>query len=118
MSLGANPMREGVLVTQPLLSWGDTVVVNAACRGHGSLRAEILDEAGAVIPGHAAEECEPFRGDAVEHVLRWNGRAELRGGAGPGAGAGEAAAPRFRRIRFLLRDAELYSFRLRGGVGS
>ena len=118
VSLGANPVREGVLVTQPLLSWGDTVAVNAACRGHGYLRAEILDEAGAVIPGYAAEECEPFRGDAVEHVLRWNGRAELRGRAGAGAGAGEAAAPRFRRIRFLLRDAELYSFRLRGGAGA
>ena len=51
VSLGANPVREGVLVTQPLLSWGDTLVVNAACRGHGSLRAEMLDEAGAVIPG-------------------------------------------------------------------
>ena len=107
-----------MLVTQPLLSWGDTVVVNAACRGYGSLRAEILDEAGAVVPGYAAEECEPFRGDAVEHVLRWNGRAELRGGAGAGAGAGEVEVPRFRRIRFLLRDAELYSFRLCVGAGS
>ena len=51
----------------------------------------------------------------MEHVLRWNGRAELRGAAGAGAGVGEAEAPRFRRVRFLLRDAELYSFRLRGG---
>ena len=114
VSLGANPVREGVLVTQPLLSWGDALVVNAACRGHGSLRAEILDEAGAVIPGFAAEDCEPFHGDAVEHVLRWNGRADLRGAAGAGA----AEVPRFRRVRFLLRDAELYSFRLRGGAGS
>ena len=117
VSLGANPVREGVLVTQPLLSWGDTLTVNAACRGHGSLRAEILDEAGAVIPGYTAEDCDPFHGDSVEHVLRWNGGAELRGGAAAGDGEGEAEAPRFRRIRFLLRDAELYSFRLGGGAG-
>ena len=101
-------------MTQPLLSWGDTLVINAACRGHGSLRAELLDEAGAVVPSYAAEDCEPFRGDAVEHVLRWNGHAELRGAAGAGA----AEVPRFRRVRFLLRGAELYSFRLRGGAGS
>ena len=71
-----------------------------------------------MIPGYSAEDCEPFCGDAVAHVLRWNGRSELRGGAGAGEGAGEAEVPRFRRIRFLLRDAELYSFRLRGGAGS
>ena len=46
--------------------------------------------------------------------MRWNGRAELRGRAGPGA----AEVPRFRRIRFLLREAELYSFRLPGGAAS
>ena len=112
VSLDANPVREGVLVTQPLLSWGNALVVNAACRGHGYLRAELLDEAGAVIPSYAADDCEPFHGDAVEHVLRWNGRAELRGPAGPGAGE----VPRFRRVRFLLREAELYSFRLSGGA--
>ena len=89
-------------------------MVNAACRGRGYLRAELLDEAGSVIPGYSAEDCDPFRGDAVAHVMRWNGRAELRGRAGPGA----AEVPRFRRIRFLLREAELYSFRLPGGAAS
>ena len=74
--------------------------VNYATSAAGSLRCEIQDEDGEVIPGFSMEECDEAVGDAIEYPLRWNGSADL---------SRLAAHPI--RLLFELKDADLYSVR-------
>ena len=110
VSLDAGPARRGILVTRPLISGGTELVVNARCKEGGSIAAEIVDVHDEVFPGFSREECDAFSGDSVRHTVSWQGRTEL-----PAVPTGRAAYPdpemlRFRKIRFYMENAELYSF--------
>ena len=107
VSLDAGREREGLLVTQPFLSPGDRLVINAACGPSGSIRVEVTDEAERPLPGRSLDRCDAFTGDATEHVVTWDGD--------PTVPAAEPTGPRgmqYRRLRVLILDARLYSFRV------
>ena len=69
----------GELTTKARRFQGEKILINAVSY-HG-LVAEILDEAGNVIPGYSAEDCAPIKGDSVRHELRFKGARtdQLRG---------------------------------------
>lgn len=90
---------EGALVTRPLRFSGNRLVVNFATSEQGSLRVEVQDEDGRPVEAFRLADCPEIRGDAVEHVVSWK----------PGADLGRLAGKTV-RIRFQLRDADLYSF--------
>ena len=69
--------------------------------GQGEVRVELLDENGSVLPGFEAARCEPLRSDALSHTMSWEGQPDLN-----------SLKDRKIQIRFLLRNAKLYSFRL------
>ncbi len=75
------------------------VSINAVTAPGGSIRAEILDLDSSVIPGFSSEQCVPFQGDSVRHVLRW-ADAEFPA----------AIKDRVKQIKFYLSRAELYSY--------
>lgn len=75
--------------------------VNYSTSAAGSLRCEIQDEHGNVIPGFSMEDCDEAVGDAIEYPIRWKGSAELN-----------ALAGRSLRLRFSLVDADLFAVRL------
>ncbi len=108
VSIGANSVRQGLLATQPFISPGNRLIINAVCGKNGYVKVEFTDEVGTVIPGRSHRECDPFDGDAVGHVVTWNGQSTLDGP--PGTETSER--PPFRRLRFLMRDTELFSFRI------
>jgi len=90
---------EGSVTTRLLQTPGGRLTVNA--RVGGDLRAEILDENGNVIPGYAVRQCNPVSGDSLRHSITW--------------GRGSDLVPRRKaglRIRFHLRDTDLYAFRV------
>jgi len=97
VSLDTGPVREGVLITRPLQSRGRALVVNAACRGGGSVRAELTDTAGRVLEGFGKDDCIPFEGDAVAHTVCWKAAKPTPSGE-------------FLRLRLFLRNAEIFSF--------
>ena len=101
-ALEANRLREGIVVTHPVLSDGNRLQINARCRPGGSVRVEVADRSDTVIGGCAKDDCDAMTGDSVAHTVTWNGRPELP------ASARESA--NWRSLRFFLRDAELYSF--------
>jgi hypothetical protein len=74
--------------------------VNYATSAAGSLRCEIQDENGKVIPGFSMAECDEAVGDAIEFPMRWKGSAELNSLAG-----------RSIRLRFELKDTDIYAMR-------
>lgn len=96
------PYGGGEMVTRPLRFAGRELVINFATGAAGSVRIEIQDQAGAVIPGYALEESVDQVGDEVERRVRW------RNGGDVGSLSGRVV-----RLRFAMKDADLYSLRFR-----
>ncbi len=93
------PYRGGEVLTKPLVFSGSTLVVNAETSAFGSFQVEIQDVEGRPIPGHTLAECAPIFCDSLQAPVRWNENADLSHFAG-----------RPVRLRFLLQDADVYSF--------
>lgn len=93
------PFSGGELLTRPLVFDGHALAINFSTSAAGSIRIEIQDAAGKPIAGYALEDSPEIVGDSVRHLLRW------KGGRDVGALAGKPV-----RLRFRLKDADLYSF--------
>ena len=93
------PYRGGEAVTKPLLFDGDRLELNYSSSAAGSLRVELQDEHGAPLPGFRLADCLELIGDSIRQTVRWEGGASVRRAAGNPV-----------RIRFVLKDADLYSF--------
>ena len=105
-SLDGSKQREGYVITRPVMSDGDRLMINARCRDGGSIRVEVVDLNDRVMGGSSLDGCDPFTEDSTAHVVTWSGDPEVRG---PGE---------WRKLAFYLRDAEIFSFRFaEGGSG-
>ena len=96
------PYEGGELVTRILRFSGSELVINYATSAAGSLRVEIRDSAGNPIAGFSADDAVRIIGDQIERVVTWKGGSDLRRIAGQPV-----------RLRFLMKDADLYSFQFR-----
>ena len=92
----------GEFTTKPLTFSGARLVANYSTSAVGSMRVEIQDQAGKPLPGFALADCPHICGDTLGEEIRWSGGAEV------GALAGQAV-----RLRFVLKDADLYSLQFR-----
>jgi hypothetical protein len=93
----------GEALTKPLLLEGDQIAFNYATSAAGSIRFEIQDLNGHPLPGLAVDDTKMLYGDQIEEVVRLR-----RSNPAPG----RAMADQPVRIRFVLKDADLYSFRV------
>ena len=94
------PFSGGELVTRPFKFKGRQLEINYATSSAGSLRIEIQDATGKPIPGYSLDESIELIGDHIERNVPWKDDRDLKSLAG-----------RSIRLRFVLRDADLYSFR-------
>ena len=69
-------------------------------RAAGSLRVEIQKPDGTPNPGFRLDDCPAIIGDAIEQPVRWSGDVNLERLAGEPV-----------RIRFVMTECDLYSFR-------
>lgn len=99
VSLSA-PMSGGEVVTQRLTFSGSQLAMNFATSAAGSVRVEIQDSAGSPVEGFSLADCPDHFGDTVERTVRWKNGSDLSRLAGKPV-----------RLRFVLKDANLYSFR-------
>lgn len=90
---------EGWLITRREALREPAVFINARVRPGGSVTAEILDRRNRVVPGFSRADCVPFTGDAVRHELRW--RTDR---------LPETLLTADAKLRFWLRDADLFSY--------
>lgn len=109
-SLDAGYERPGILITRPLISDGTRLVVNARCKYGGSVSAEMVDVNDDVIESFSRKECDVFTGDNVRHTFSWQGKADIPVLSTERAMYPEPERDRFRKIRFYMDHAELYSF--------
>jgi hypothetical protein len=92
----------GEMITHPLDFRGGELVLNYSTSAAGEVRVELQDVAGHALPGYALEDCLPIFGDHIERAVAWQSGADV-----------SALAGRPVRLRFGMRDADLYSLRFR-----
>jgi len=87
----------GEVLTCEFTGVSGAMQVNCDPRG-GSVRVEVLDGDGRLIPGYSRDDCEPLTADRVRQTVAWRTHKDLPANGG---------AVRF---RFLLERARLFSF--------
>ncbi len=97
------PLSGGEFMTKPLIFAGGDLVLNFSASAAGSIRVEVLrDQMNTPVEGFSLEDCVEVLGDELARVVRWKDGRTLSGLAGTPI-----------RLRFVLRDADLFSFRFR-----
>lgn len=94
------PAEGGKLTTVPVVFTGDRLELNARTREGGFVKVSLRDAAGNSLPGF--ETSEPFSGDDLRHIVRWNGLQDVSGLAG-----------RPVTLQFEMQGAELFSYAFR-----
>ena len=92
--------KGGMLLTRPLIFAGTQLELNFATSAAGSVRIEIQDVDGKPLDGVALADCSELFGDTVARTVKWKDEQVL-----------SALSGRPVRLRFELKDADLYSFR-------
>ena len=97
----------GEMITKPILfSSHDEgslqLHLNISTSAAGSIRVELQHVDGSPIPGFREQECDLIIGDRIDRVVLWQGQSDLRPLAG-----------RPIRLRFVMKDADLYSLQIR-----
>lgn len=92
------PFAGGEVLTKPLTFRGETLKLNYSTSAAGSVRIEIQDEQGKPVPGLALDDCVELIGDHVEQSVIWKG------------GSVSQLTGRPVKLRFVLRDADVYSW--------
>lgn len=92
----------GELVTKPFTFTGRELVLNLATSAAGSVQVEVQRADGTPVPGHALAECPAIFGDSIEQAVAWAGNPSL-----------EPLQGQKVRLRFVMKDADLYALRFR-----
>jgi hypothetical protein len=87
----------GTVMTKALRLPGGSLFVNADVQGE--LKVELRDSDGRVFPGYSAEDCVPIRSDGLRQMIRWERAYQL-----------DSLRDRAVRLRFHMREADLYAF--------
>ena len=94
------PFSGGEIVTKPIVFDGGNLALNVETGAAGSIQVEIQDVEGRPIDGYTLDECPEIFCDELRYIVRWRYQG----------GDVRALAGRPVRLRFMLRDADLYSF--------
>jgi hypothetical protein len=94
------PYGGGELVTRPLVFRGESLEINYATSAAGAVRVELQDADGNAESGFSLEECIEMVGDHISRTVVWKDGADV-----------SALAGKPLRLRVVLSDADLYSFR-------
>ena len=93
------PLIGGEIVTKPLRFAGNKLEMNFSTSAAGSVRVEIQDTAGKAIEEFRLADCPEIFGDNLARVVHWKGGTDV-----------SRLADTPVRLRFVLNDADLYSF--------
>ncbi len=94
--------EKGELVTKPFRFKGKQLVINYSTSAAGSVWVEIQDQTGNPLPGFTISDADEIIGDLIERVVTWKDGSDV-----------SSLQERPIRLRFILKDADLYSLRFR-----
>ena len=92
--------KGGEMITRPLKFAGKQLEINYSTSAAGSLRVEIQDRAGKPVEGYTLRDAVPLIGDAIDRTIAWKNGSDLAPLAGKPI-----------RLRFVLKEADLYAVR-------
>ena len=115
VSFDAGPVREGMLATRPFFSEGERLTINAKCGANGYILVEAVDLYDEVLPDRGRADCDAFTGNSTSHVVTWQGDETIP--VAPMEKGGDTmlpwkSLPPYRKLRFYMKNAELYAFRI------
>ncbi|NLF08612.1 MAG: glycoside hydrolase family 43 protein [Pirellulaceae bacterium] len=93
------PLKGGDVVTKPIIFAGNSLSLNFSTSAAGSIHVEIQDASGKPISGYSLADCHEVFGDSLYRVVAWKTGSDLSKLAG-----------RPIRLRFTMKDADLFSF--------
>jgi hypothetical protein len=94
----------GEFVTRPLTFTGEQLTINYATSAAGSVKVEVQDATGTPIPGFTLDDCPELYGDRLDQTVNWTAGSSLKTLAGQTI-----------RLRFVMRDADLYALQFVSG---
>lgn len=95
------PPSGGSMITKPIRFSGRNLELNFSASAAGSVRVEILHgQVDLAVEGFGLADCVKLLGDDLDRSVRWTQGADVS------ALSGELV-----RLRFVLQDADIYSFR-------
>lgn len=89
----------GELITKPFTFTGKTLTLNYATSAAGNVQVEIQNADGSAIPGFTLAEAPETFGDKIDAPYAWKSGTDVSALAGKPV-----------RLRFVLRDADVYSY--------
>lgn len=90
----------GIFVTKPFIFEGKELELNYSTSAAGSIKIEIQDINGEPIPDYTLSECQEIIGNEIKRTVSWNGKTDV-----------SKLASREIRLKFFLKDADLFSFK-------
>jgi hypothetical protein len=96
------PRSGGELITKPLTFTGEQLHLNYSTSAAGDVRVEIQDVEGKPLPSYGLSDTKELIGNEIDGVYSWNNADNVKPLIGEPV-----------RLRFLLKDAELFSFQFR-----
>ncbi len=92
----------GEVTTKPIRFEGDTLFLNFSTSAAGFIKVEILDMEGNSIKGFELDNAKELIGNEIEKAVSWQGNPDLSKLTGHAV-----------RLRFVMKDADLYSLRFK-----
>ncbi len=94
------PYSGGEMSTKPFTFTGKSLLLNFSTSAAGGIRVEIQDADHKPIPGFTLADSAEMIGNEIERAASWKGKQDVSSLAG-----------RPVRLRFVLKDADLYAMR-------
>jgi hypothetical protein len=92
--------QAGDLTTKPITFDGDQLTLNLSSGAAGGVFVELQDASGKPIPGFTLDDCIELNTDDLDRVVAWKNGSDVSSLAGKPI-----------RLRFRLKDADLFAFR-------
>lgn len=90
----------GEMTTKPFTFTGKALHLNLATGAAGSVAVEIQDAEGKPLPGFTLADCKAISYDDIDRVISWKTGSDVSALAGKPV-----------RLRWVLKDADVFSFR-------
>ncbi len=100
----STPWAGGEMVTKPFTFAGSALEINYRTGAPGFVRVEIQDADGTPIPGFTLDDCPEIIGDEINRTVAWTQGTDVSSLDG-----------RPVRLRFVMKDADLFALRFRIG---
>lgn len=92
----------GAFTTRPVAFSGSSLAVNYSTSAAGFVRVALLAQDGSPIEGCGLDDCDELFGNEIDHRVTWKNSADVA-----------ALAGRPIRLRFQMKDADVYAFQFK-----